>query len=57
MYIPVWVIFVVFLVMAAPGAWLIAILRGRNPLPFPDPGSPIFTAPSAEAKAAVVAPS
>jgi hypothetical protein len=55
MYIPAWIIVCVLLVMAGLSAWLIAILRGRNPLPFPDPGSRIFTAPSAEAKAAVVA--
>lgn len=55
MYLPMWFIVSVSIVMAGLGAWLIALLRGRNPLPFPDPGSRIFTTPSAEAKAAVVA--
>jgi hypothetical protein len=41
--------------MAGLGGWLAALLRGRNPLPFPDFGSRIFTTPSADAKAAVVA--
>jgi hypothetical protein len=49
--------FIVVFAIAFLGAalWLTAMLRGRNPLPFPDPGSRIFTTPSAEAKAAVIA--
>lgn len=55
MYIPVWIVAVFLLVVAVAGAWLIALLRGRNPLPFPDPGSRIFTTPNPEAKAAIIA--
>ena len=55
MYLPTWIIVSVLLVIAILGVWLIAILRGRNPLPFPDLGSRIFSTPSAEAKATVVA--
>ena len=55
MYIPTWLVVSVLFVLAALSAWLMAILRGRNPLPFPDPGSRIFSTPSAEAKSAVVA--
>jgi hypothetical protein len=55
MYIPAWIIVGVLFVVAGLSAWLIAFLRTRNPLPFPDLGSRIFTTPSAEAKAAVVA--
>jgi len=40
--------------MAGFIVWAVLLASGRNPLPFPDPGSRIFTASSAEAKDAVV---
>ena len=43
MFVPVWVVVVVAVVVAGVVAWLAAFLRGRNPLPFPDLGSRIFT--------------
>lgn len=55
MFIPVWAIVLVAVIVLILGAWLSAFLRGRNPLPFPDGGSRIFTTPSPEAKAAVIA--
>lgn len=55
MFIPTWIIVSVLFVVGGLSAWLIALIRGRNPLPFPDPGSRIFATPSAEAKATVVA--
>ena len=54
MFIPVWALVLVAVVLLILAAWLGAFLRGRNPLPFPDGGSRIFTTPSPEAKAAVV---
>jgi hypothetical protein len=38
----------------AMSAWLALLLADRNPLPFPDPGSRIFSAASPEAKEVVV---
>jgi len=55
MFIPLWVIALVAVVFCGLVAWLAAFLRGRNPLPFPDGGSRIFTTRSPEAKAAVIA--
>ena len=55
MFIPLWVIAVFVTAFVGAAAWLVTFLRGRNPLPFPDGGSRIFTTPSAEAKAAVIA--
>ena len=55
MYIPAWILVGVLFLVGSLVVWLIAIVRGRNPLPFPDHGSRIFTTPSAEAKAAIVA--
>ena len=55
MFIPLWVIALVAVVFFGLMAWLAAFLRGRNPLPFPDGGSRIFTTRSPEAKAAVIA--
>jgi hypothetical protein len=54
MFIPVPAIAAVIIVMLAYLGWSIALARGRNPLPFPDPGSRIFAASSPEAKNAVV---
>ncbi|MFN8573026.1 MAG: hypothetical protein U0132_13335 [Gemmatimonadaceae bacterium] len=55
MFIPLWIIGVLAVVLVVVTAWLATFLRGRNPLPFPDQGSRIFTTPSIEAKAAVIA--
>jgi hypothetical protein len=55
MFIPLWAIVLVAITFFGVVVWLGAFLRGRNPLPFPDMGSRIFTTPSPEAKAAVVA--
>jgi hypothetical protein len=55
MFLPRWVVVVAcasFLVLAA---WTYLLASGRNPLPFPDRGSRIFTTPSPEAKDAIVA--
>ena len=40
--------------MASLIVWLVLIVIGRNPLPFPDNGSRIFSAASAEGKDAIV---
>jgi hypothetical protein len=45
----------VTLAVAALGVWTYLLASGRNPLPFPDRGSRIFSAASAEAKEAIVA--
>lgn len=55
MFVPVWLLVMLLVGVMVVVAWLAAFLRGRNPLPFPDPGSRIFTTPSPEAKSAVVA--
>jgi len=49
-----WILALTALVVAATTGWAILVAKRRNPLPFPDPGSRIFTAASAEAKAAIV---
>lgn len=54
MFIPMWVVLLVGLLMAGFILWAVLLALGRNPLPFPDPGSRIFTASSAEAKDTVV---
>jgi hypothetical protein len=54
MYLPVWLFVVLLLLLGLTGAWLALILAGRNPLPFPDVGSRIFSAESPAAKAAIV---
>lgn len=54
MFLPKWVIGLVALLFAALATWSALLAAGRNPLPFPDPGSRIFAAPSAEAKDALV---
>lgn len=54
MRVPVWAIGLfaaVFLMMAG---WLALLVADRNPLPFPDPGSRIFSAATPEAKKAIV---
>ena len=55
MFVPIWML--VFMGIAVAGAigWAVLVAKRRNPLPFPDPGSRIFTAASEEGKAAIVA--
>jgi hypothetical protein len=54
MFVPLWLGVPVLVLGLVSIAWLTLILRRRNPLPFPDVGSRIFTAASPEAKAAIV---
>ncbi len=54
MYIPRWAVLLIGLFMASFIAWTVLLVLGRNPLPFPDNGSRIFTAASAEGKDAIV---
>jgi hypothetical protein len=54
MFIPIGVLAVAGVVLGVLLLWIVLILAGRNPLPFPDAGSRIFTAASAEAKGAIV---
>ena len=54
MRIPVWVVGLFGALFVAMSTWLALLLADRNPLPFPDPGSRIFTAASPEAKNVVV---
>ena len=54
MFLPTWVIIVAFLLFAALAIWTYLLAKGRNPLPFPDRGSRIFSTPSPEAKDAIV---
>lgn len=54
MRVPFWVIGLFGALFVAMAAWLALLLADRNPLPFPDPGSRIFSAASPEAKDVVV---
>ncbi|GGD48087.1 hypothetical protein [Pseudoxanthomonas indica] len=55
MYVPKWLVVLVCVVVACLATWTYLLASGRNPLPFPDRGSRIFTTPSPEAKEAMVA--
>ena len=55
MFLPKWLVSLAGVSFVVLAAWAFLLVSGRNPLPFPDPGSRIFTAPSPEAKDAVVA--
>jgi len=55
MFVPTWLLVLVALLFIALATWSLLLAKGRNPLPFPDPGSRIFSAASAEAKDAIVA--
>lgn len=55
MFVPKWLIVLMCVGFAALVAWTCLLASGRNPLPFPDRGSRIFTTPSPEAKDAIVA--
>lgn len=50
MFIPIWLLVLMAVLVTLGAAWLFAIVIGRNPLPFPDRGSRIFTAATPEAK-------
>lgn len=54
MFIPIWALIVIAILVGLFSAWAIAAINGRNPLPFPDRGSRIFAASSAEAKDVLV---
>ncbi len=54
MFIPKWLLLAGLALVLALVAWAVLAVSGRNPLPFPDPGSRIFTAASPEAKDALV---
>lgn len=54
MYLPIWLLVLAVIVFAALAAWSFLLATDRNPLPFPDPGSRIFTAASPEAKETIV---
>jgi hypothetical protein len=54
MYVPVWLVVAVLVLFGATATWLSLILAGRNPLPFPDVGSRIFTAATPAAKATII---
>ncbi|HUP66168.1 MAG TPA: hypothetical protein VM557_12900 [Thermoanaerobaculia bacterium] len=55
MFVPTWLLVLLFVFVAVLVAWSVLLVTGRNPLPFPDRGSRIFSASSKEAKEAVVA--
>ena len=54
MFIPKWILLLISFLMASLIVWLVLIVLGRDPLPFPDNGSRIFSAASAEGKDAIV---
>ena len=54
MYIPKWGLALAALIFLGVAAWAGLMAAGRNPLPFPDPGSRIFAASSPDAKQAIV---
>jgi hypothetical protein len=55
MFIPVWLLTLSFILAAGILLWSYLVAVGKNPVPFPDRGSRIFSAPSPEAKDAFVA--
>jgi hypothetical protein len=55
MHVPKWLVALTLFLLVALAAWTTLLATGRNPLPFPDPGSRIFSAASPQAKDAVVA--
>ncbi|HEX8398784.1 MAG TPA: hypothetical protein VF644_15230 [Pyrinomonadaceae bacterium] len=54
MFIPIWALLLFGLLVAVLIIWVVLLVIGRNPLPFPDAGSRIFSAASAEGKDAIV---
>ena len=55
MFLPTWLIVLVLVAFAVLVAWTYLLATRRNPLPFPDHGSRIFSVPSPEAKEIFVA--
>ncbi|TWI07300.1 hypothetical protein [Aerolutibacter ruishenii] len=55
MFVPMWLIALAAIVFAAFAVWTYLLATGRNPLPFPDRGSRIFSTPNPEAKEVMVA--
>lgn len=55
MYIPKWLLALMGLLFIGLATFTFLLVTDRNPLPFPDRGSRIFSASSPEAKEAVVA--
>ena len=51
MFVPLWLGVPALIIVLVIVAWCALILAGRNPLPFPDVGSRIFSAASPAAKA------
>lgn len=54
MFVPTWLLVMASLLIIGLAAWSFLLAIGRNPLPFPDSGSRIFSAASTEAKDAIV---
>ena len=54
MFIPKWIMMLALLLVAGVVTWSFLLATGRNPLPFPDTGSRIFSAATPQAKDAVV---
>lgn len=54
MHVPKWAVALNILALLLLASWAMALSLGKNPLPWPDPGSRIFAASSPEAKAAIV---
>lgn len=54
MFIPKWALLLMGLFLASFIVWTVLLVLGRNPLPFPDNGSRIFSAASVEGKDAIV---
>ena len=54
MFIPLWILFSGLVLVIAVIGWLALVALRKNPLPFPDPGSRIFSAASIDGKAAIV---
>ena len=54
MFIPFWALIVLSLLAVGFVIWVVLLVMGRNPLPFPDFGSRIFSASSAGGKEAIV---
>src|SRR4249920_2862962 len=55
MFVPIWLLALLCLVAFVAIAWAWLLATNRNPLPFPDRGSRIFSTASPEAKQAIVA--
>lgn len=54
MFIPIWMLGLIGLFAVILIVWTILLAAGRNPLPFPDFGSRIFSASTIEGKDAIV---